>query len=64
MISCTFAGHREVYGSNVESSIEFAIESILKKTTPLCSIPAIWANLIKCVLPLSEQRNGDILNLI
>lgn len=31
MISCTFAGHREVYGSNVESSIEFAIESILKK---------------------------------
>lgn len=31
MISCTFAGHREVYGRNVESSIEFAIESILKK---------------------------------
>lgn len=31
MISCTFAGHREVYGINVESSIEFAIESILKK---------------------------------
>lgn len=31
MISCTFAGHREVYGRNVESSIEIAIESILKK---------------------------------
>lgn len=31
MISCTFAGHREVYGRNVESSIELAIESILKK---------------------------------
>lgn len=31
MISCTFAGHREVYGRNVESSIEVAIESILKK---------------------------------
>lgn len=31
MISCTFAGHREVYSCNVESSIEFAIESILKK---------------------------------
>ncbi len=31
MISCTFAGHREVYGRNVKSSIELAIESILKK---------------------------------
>lgn len=31
MISCTFAGHWEVYSRNVESSIEFAIESILKK---------------------------------
>lgn len=31
MISCTFAGHREVYGRNVQSSIELAIESILKK---------------------------------
>lgn len=31
MISCTFAGHREVYGRNVISSIELAIESILKK---------------------------------
>ena len=31
MISCTFAGHREIYGRNIESSIELAIESILKK---------------------------------
>ncbi len=31
MISCTFAGHREVYGRNVKGSIELAIESILKK---------------------------------
>ena len=31
MISCTFAGHWEVYSRNVEGSIEFAIESILKK---------------------------------
>lgn len=31
MISCTFAGHREVYGRNIESSIELAIESILRK---------------------------------
>lgn len=31
MISCTFAGHGEVYGRNVENSIELAIESILKK---------------------------------
>lgn len=28
---CTFAGHREVYGRNVKSSIELAIESILKQ---------------------------------
>lgn len=31
MISCTFVGHREIYGYNVESSIELTIESILKK---------------------------------
>ena len=31
MISCTFAGHREVYGCNVESLVELAIERILKK---------------------------------
>lgn len=31
MISCTFAGHREVYDCNLESSIELTIESILKK---------------------------------
>jgi uncharacterized phage-like protein YoqJ len=31
VISCTFAGHREIYGRNIESSIELAIESILKK---------------------------------
>lgn len=31
MISCTFVGHREVYGRNVEMLIEVAIEKILKK---------------------------------
>lgn len=31
MIFCTFAGHREVYGRNIEKSIELAVESILKK---------------------------------
>lgn len=31
MISCTFAGHREVYGRNIESSIEIIIEGILKR---------------------------------
>lgn len=64
MISCTFAGHREVYGRNIQSSIEIAVESILKKTAPLYSIPAIWANLIKCALPLSERQNGGTQNLI
>lgn len=31
VISCTFAGHRKVYDHNVKSSIEIAIENILKK---------------------------------
>lgn len=31
MISCSFAGHRELYGRNIDSQIESAIENILKK---------------------------------
>lgn len=33
MISCTFAGHREVYDRNVRNSIELAVENILKRDT-------------------------------
>ena len=31
MITCTFAGHREVYGSKIRDLVDETIESILKK---------------------------------
>ena len=62
MISCTFAGHWEVYSRNVESSIEFAIESILKKDNSFVFYSGDMGEFDK--MCSAEQRNGDILNLI
>lgn len=36
MISCTFAGHREVYGSGVEGRILAVLEKLLEKDEEFC----------------------------
>ena len=36
MVNCTFAGHREVYGSGVEERLNLALERLLEEDEEVC----------------------------
>ena len=63
MISCTFAGHREVYDCSLESSIELTIESILKKDNSFvfyCGDMGEFDEMCSAAVRTAKRRHPEI----
>lgn len=60
MVNCTFAGHREVYGSGVEERLNFALEKLLEEDGEFCFYTGGMGEFdAKCATSFCNARSGS-----